>query len=160
MLKQLGILMIAFFISVVLIVVFNDDVEKDQLFDTTHYTTSNIDTNLNLSIHSEYNENTTYNMSEEQLSNLAANRISIIESSDLIDTIEIYTINLYEDIVEEAVITISGNEITIISDLGPLSTYASISFLPYAQFDYSYFQGIPYRIYEIHIPEGMAYSFD
>ena len=143
-----------------LILVFNDDVEKEQLFESTLYVTGSINTDVDLIIHSEYNKNINYKMDDEELNTFAKSRIRVIESSNLTDTIEIYTINLYEDIVETAVITINGNKITILSDLGPLSMYASLTFLPYAQIDSNFIQGTPYIIYEIHIPEGLSYSFE
>jgi len=160
MFKQIVIFMALFLLSSTLTIIFNDNVAEDQLFESTLYITSIIDTDIDIIIHSEYNENIDYNMNDEELSAFAESRIRVIESTELTDTIEIYTVNLYGEIVENSVITITSNEITILSDLGQLSTYRSLTFVPYAQFDSSYMQGAPYIIYEIHIPEGLGYSID
>lgn len=160
MLKQIGVFMGLFVIAVTAITVFNDDVEGDELFETSLHSSGVIDPNANLVINALYNKNIKYDLTDEELSEFSASRISIVETSSLTDTIEVYTINLYGDIVATAEITLIGNEITILSDLGPMSTYANLTFLPYAQFDYNYIEGMPYRIYEIHIPEGLTYSFN
>ena len=157
--KQIIIFITLLIVSSSFTILFGDNTEKNNLFGGSLYTSSTIDISKEIIINSSYNQNINYNMNEQELEEFAKQRIIVIESDDLTNTIEIYTINLYEEVTKKSVIDINGNEISINSDLAQLSTYVSLPFIPYAQFDSNYLEGVPYRIYEIHIPKDVNYSF-
>lgn len=159
MLKQSIIFIALFIFSTSLLLLLSDDVKGDQLFDESLYTTSVIDHNSSLNIYSEQFEELNYNMSDEKINELDEYRIRVRESEDLTDSIEIYTVNMYNDITDKAVIEINNNDITITSDLGPFSTFTSPTFLSYAQFDNNFFISVPFHLYIIYVPVGMTYEF-
>lgn len=160
MLQKTILLAALFLIAVTTIVLTNDDVPIEALHDTTLYMSSAIDTNETLQINSAYNPNSSFDKSDEELQEYAKSKISVIESDSLTNTIEIYTLDVYHNITDTVVIDISGNTLTITSDLAPLSLYKSSSFLTFGQFDSNYFNRIPWRLYEVHIPSGMLYTID
>jgi|LGVF01.2.fsa_nt_gb hypothetical protein len=160
MLKQLSILMIAFILSVTVLLLLNDNIEEDQLLEQTLYTTTSLDVDSDLVIHSEYNEDSSYNMNDEKLNDYSKSRIRIVESSELTNTIKIYSNNIYDDITSESVVLIENNVITITSDLGPTVMYTSPTFLTYAQFNYDFFESIPHSFFVIYVPEGTSYILD
>jgi|GEM_PF-3310142 len=160
MLKQSIIFISLFILSVLIIVLLNDDVENDALFASTLHTTSSVDTTSDITINTVHFTDIDSDLSQEKISELMEYKVKVIETSNLTDTVEIHTVNFYDELTENATIKIINNEISITSELGPTTTFSSPSFIVNAQFDNDFFASVPFSVYVIYIPEGMSYNFE
>ncbi len=160
MIKKAIIFSLIYVVALVALIAYNDDVEIAYINSKTLTNTLTIDPTNELSIVTQYYSNSQFNMSEEELVQYAASKIRIVESETLTNTVEIYAIDVHNKTTENTVIELIDNELTVLSDLGPLSMYKSSTFLTYGQFDANYFIRVPGRVYELHIPKDMQYSFN
>ncbi len=160
MIRRIIIFALVYVASLMALILLNDDVAISEVNDRSLLTSSIINVNQKLLIETVFNENDSFDMDDEYLTQYTSSKIRVVSDAKLIDKLEVYTIDVHNNITDKAVITINGNKITIETDLMPLSLYKSSTFITFGQFDSDYFNRIPGRTYEIHIPEDMQYTFD
>lgn len=158
--KIILISVVVYLLAVTTLLVVTDEEKTDTLYNRTLQSSYNIDSEQLLEISSEFRSGDSYDLSEEELNDYAIGKVMVVESSSLTDTIEIYELDIYQDITENASIDLQGNTVLITSDLGPLSFYKCSTFLSFGQFDSGYFNRAPNRMYEVHIPEGTPYILE
>lgn len=160
MIKRILIVVILYLVSVTILLVITDDEQIDNLSNRTLHSSTSINTENKVEISLIFENSDSYNLSEEELNSYSIGKVRILETSKLSNTIEIYTLDIYRNLTENALVTLDGNRVLITSDLGPLSFYKSSTFLTFGQFDSHYFDRAPNRIYEVHIPVGTQYILD
>lgn len=157
LIKKIVVFITLFILSCTIIFLFNTNYSNGELYESYLHTEYKINKNEALNIKYSYNSDKKDKTSDE---NILKERIRIIESEELINSVKIYKVNLYDLNNKNNEIIKENNTIIIDDYLGPVSVFRSMSFISNLQFDYSYFKSIPHEIYEIHIPKEMVVNIN
>jgi len=159
--KRNIVLFLTFFlVSIITLVVFNDNCSSNDLSDMKLRSELSVNPDKIFQIDLIYRDIEVLGMNEDEAKEYHESKLRIVRSLVLTETIEVYSMDVYSGITEDSSFIVDDNGLSIISDFGPISFYKGSTFLTYGQFNPSYFDRVPNRIYEIHIPMDLEYNLN